>query len=416
MTETFRITLEKMVYGGDCLGRLPDGRAVFVPFTLPGEDVTVEIVEDKKRYAHARPTEIHQAAPYRIQPRCIHFGECGGCHYQNMDYAKQLEIKKNILVDQLIRIGHIEKPPVKNVVTSPTAWHYRNHVQFQLTKEGPLAFVHADGEHLLIIEECHLPQEEINDIWPQMELGPEPPFYRLGIRVDSFDERMLILEGEEADPPKFSVDIPISAVYTPTASRLTVLAGQDHLNFEILNHHFHVSARSFFQVNTPMAEKMVQFISDNLTITPETHVLELYAGVGLFSVFLAEKAGYLTAVESSGTACHDFALNLDSLNNVTLYEANAAKALQEINKQDEEFQVVVMDPPRSGLTNKAHDALGQIMPNQIAYISCDPATLARDSKKIIQKGYQLLSTTPFDLFPQTYHIESISIFEKRATD
>jgi 23S rRNA (uracil1939-C5)-methyltransferase len=212
------------------------------------------------------------------------------------------------------------------------------------------------------------------------------------------------------------VNIPISAVYTPTASRLTVLAGQDHLTFQILDQHFQVSARSFFQVNTLMAEKLVQFLLEHLRLTPEMHVLELYAGVGLFSVFLAEKAGTLTAVESSGAACHDFALNLDTFENVTLYEADAAKALREIIKQEKKIQVLVMDPPRTGLSLKAHDALGEIMPDQIAYISCDPATLARDSKKLIQKGYKLLSVTPFDLFPQTYHIESLSIFERNESD
>ena len=227
--------------------------------------------------------------------------------------------------------------------------------------------------------------------------------------MDTQSEMMLILEGEDAKPPEFSVDIPVSAVYTPPDARLTVLAGDDHLTFTILERDFQVSARSFFQVNTPMAEKMVNFLLENLALAGGHHVVELYAGVGLFSAFLAPRVGHLTAVESSGSACHDFAINLNAFDNVDLYEAEAEEVLPALETPAD---ILVMDPPRAGLAPQVHDALETIHPQQIAYISCDPATLARDVKKITQKGYTLVSVTPFDLFPQTGHVESISILIK----
>jgi len=404
MAETYTITMEKMISGGDCLGRLPDGRAVFVPFVLPGETVRIELVDEKKRYAHAKPIEVLNLSPERISPRCIHFGECGGCQYQHLDYTKQLALKENLLKDQFQRIAHIDNPPLQPIMPAPQPWHYRNHVQFHLGQRGELGYIHADGEHLLIIEECHLPQPEINALWPQLELGPESGVYRLGIRQDSYDTLMLTMEGADPSPPEFSEDIPVSAVYTPPDARLTVLAGDDHLVFTVLGRNFQVSARSFFQVNTAMAEKMVAYLLENLTLTKETRLIELYAGVGAFSAFLAPKVAHLTAIESSGSACYDFATNLDEFENVVLYEAQAEEVLPTLNLP---VDLVVMDPPRAGLAPAVHEALAQLHPQQIAYISCDPATLARDTKRILANGYHLGSITPFDLFPQTAHIESI---------
>ena len=310
MPETFTIKIDKLVFGGDGLGRLPDGRAVFVPFVLPGETVQIKITEDKKRFVRGQAVEILEESPDRILPRCIHFGECGGCQYQNLTYENQLKVKEAILLDQFQRIGKIENPPIKPIVPSPSPWNYRNYVQFHVGQKGELGYVHADGEHMLIIGECHLPQPQINGLWPQIELGEESGVYRLGIRADSYDEIMLIMEGEDPKPPEYSEDIPVSAVYTPADARLTVLAGEDHLVFELLGRNLQVSARSFFQVNPPIAEKMVQHLLENLQLTDQTRVLELYAGVGLFSAFIAPKVSSLTAVESSGSACHDFITNL----------------------------------------------------------------------------------------------------------
>jgi 23S rRNA (uracil1939-C5)-methyltransferase len=224
---------------------------------------------------------------------------------------------------------------------------------------------------------------------------------------------MLVMEGEDPTAPEFSVDIPISAVYTPPEANLTVMAGDDHLVYQIKDQVFQVSARSFFQINTPMAEKMVDHVLDLVHLTSDTRLIELYAGVGLFSAFLAPKVGTLTAIESSGAACHDFMINLDTLDNVILYQAEVEDVLPTLNLSPD---IIIMDPPRAGLDPVVHDALIDLQPIKIVYISCDPATLARDTKKLAQKGYRLLSVTPFDVFPHTQHIECISFFEQIPED
>jgi 23S rRNA (uracil1939-C5)-methyltransferase len=408
MADHVQVKMEKMVYGGDCLGRLPDGRAVFVPFVLPGEVAKIKITEDKKRFAKAIPIELLVVSPDRIQPRCRHFTECGGCQYQHLSYAKQLTFKEDMVRDQLERIAKIDNPPVQTIIPSPEPWAYRNHVQFHLSQQGEVGYVHADGEHLLIIEECHLPQDAINQLWPQLILGADTGVYRLGIRQDSYDDLMLIMEGDDPNPPEFSEDIPVSAVYTPPDARLTVLAGDDHLVFSVFDRQFQVSARSFFQVNTAVAEMMIQHLLENLSFSSEMNVLELYAGVGLFSAFIAPYVNTLTAVESSGSACFDFAVNLDEFDNVSLYEAEAEDVIPVLEIHPD---IMILDPPRAGLANTVVDAISELLPDRIAYISCDPATLARDLRKLVEKGYQLDSVTPFDMFPQTAHVENISIIK-----
>jgi 23S rRNA (uracil1939-C5)-methyltransferase len=188
-----------------------------------------------------------------------------------------------------------------------------------------------------------------------------------------------------------------------------VLAGDDHLTYQILDRNFQVSARSFFQVNTLMAEKMVHFLLKNVDFYEGSRAIELYAGVGLFSAFIAEKVGHLTAIESSGTACHDFTVNLEEFDNVVLYEAEVEEVVPTINFTPD---ILIADPPRSGLAPAVHDAITALQPKQIAYISCDPATLARDLKEITRHGYRLVSATPFDLFPQTAHVETIALLKR----
>src|SRR5688572_25179392 len=157
----FEITLGKFTYGGESMGRLPDGRAVFIPFGLPNEVVKIRLTQEKQNFARGETVQIIRSSPERIEAKCKHFTECGGCHYQNLSYENQLKAKTEILRDQLRRIGKIENPPVKDMIPSPNEWNYRNHMQFHLTKEGKVGFINSKGNETMPIEECHLPEKEI---------------------------------------------------------------------------------------------------------------------------------------------------------------------------------------------------------------------------------------------------------------
>jgi 23S rRNA (uracil1939-C5)-methyltransferase len=403
------ITLTTLTYGGDAMGRLADGRAVFVPFGLPGERVRIRLTDEKRNFARGELVEVLEASPDRVTPRCVHFGVCGGCHYQHLPYEKQLDVKVDILRDQLTRIGKIENPPVQRMVASPGPWNYRNHVQFHLTREGKLGYFTALRPRVFAISECHLPEGSINFLWPQLEFEPEMNIERISLRSGRDEELMLVLESDSPEAPELEIEAGISVAHV-FEEHAVVMAGNDHITIRVLERDFRVSAASFFQVNTAMAGKMVDHLLSTLAVSESTVVLDIYCGAGLFSAFLAPKCGRLIGVEASESACEDFSVNLDEFENVELYEGLAEDVIPNLEVRPD---IVLVDPPRAGLDKSVVDGILKLGPKVIAYVSCDPSTLARDSARLINGGYRLRDVTPFDLFPQTYHIESISTFEKR---
>ena len=406
------ITLDKLTYGGEAMGRLPDGRAVFVPFGLPGETVKIQLTQEKQNFARGEILEILKPSPDRITPKCKYFTQCGGCHYQNLSYEKQLLAKADILRDQLQRIGKIENPIVQPMVASPSEWNYRNHVQFHLTNDGKIGFINSRGYSTLPIEECHLPEATIDNFWRELQFESKMNLERVSLRSGDDEELMLILESDTEETPELEIEADISIVHIYDEHPV-VIAGSDSLTIQILGKDFHVSAPSFFQVNTKMAEKMVQHLQAQLP-TPDSQItlIDLYCGVGLFSKFFADKYAKVIGIESSESANEDFAINLDEFDNVELYEGAAEEILPALAPQLTEPIHMIVDPPRAGIDKFALDAILQINPQVIAYVSCDPSTLARDAARLIKGGYTLQNVTPFDLFPQTYHIESISIFTR----
>lgn len=420
--EVFDILLEKLTYGGDAMGRLPDQRAVFVPFGLPGERVRIRLTEEKRNFGRGELVEILEASPQRIAPRCIHFGVCGGCHYQNVSYDDQLKAKTEILRDQLTRIGKIENPPVQEMVPSPSPWNYRNHVQFHLTQEGKLGYMsQVLGEKamgVVAVSECHLPEGPINELWPQLEFEAKTEIERVSLRSGR-EGLMMVLESESPQPPELEIEAGISITHV-FEEHIVVIAGNDSITLRVLDRDFRVSAASFFQVNTAMAAKMVEHILSQSPVSQTSTLLDVYCGAGLFSAFLAPRFQRVIGIESSPSSCEDFAFNLDEFENVELYEGLAEEILPSFvgqivadpAKGGGNLSYVLVDPPRAGLDKNVVDGILKLNPNTIVYVSCDPSTLARDAARLIAGGYKLRQVTPFDLFPQTYHIESISIFER----
>ena len=405
------VTLTTLTYGGEAMGRLDDGRAVFIPFGLPGERVSVRLTDEKKNFARGEIVEILEPAQDRIAPKCKHFGECGGCHYQNLPYEKQIIAKTEILIDQLKRIGKIENPPVKPMVACPNAWNYRNHIQFSLDRDGKLGFQKSNSNRVIPITECHIPEAAINDFWSQLEFEPETNIERVSLRAGVDDDLLIVLESESPEPPELEIEAGISIAHVYEENTV-VIAGNDHIGIRVLDRDFKVSAASFFQVNTVMAEKMVNHLFTCLPVSLSTTLLDVYCGVGLFSAFFASKCKTVIGIESSESACEDFTFNLDEFDNVELYEGLAEEVLPGLVERIANPLYILVDPPRAGLDKQVIDGILELNPQMIAYVSCDPSTLARDAARLINGGYKLKEVTPFDLFPQTYHIESISIFER----
>lgn len=408
MTNQVEVTLKNAAYGGDMIGRLPDGRAVFVPYAIPGETVRLAITQDKKNFARGEIVEVLEPSPFRTTAPCAHFSECGGCHYQHISYDQQLQLKRTILQEQLERIGRLESPPVAEVVPSPNQLYYRNHIKFHISREGKPGFVRANKQGVMPIVECRLPETLLAEIWPLLEIDPESGISSLGLRLGIEDDILVVLESQHPFGAQFDIEsIPLSVVHISPGNAI-VLAGSDYTILQVKEKQFRVSGQSFFQANSPLAEKMVEKIVSCLPEKPGL-ALELYSGVGLFSAFIAQRAEKLIAVEASESACDDFVHNLDDFNNVALYQGPVEDILPNLDITPE---IVLVDPPRTGLHKEVIHTLSAMQPKLLLYISCDPATLARDSRLLLEGGFTPQQFIPFDFFPQTYHIETLSIWFK----
>lgn len=398
------LKIEQLVYKGDGLARTNDGRVVFIPFTLPDEMVTIGEPQEKKGVFSGIPEIIKSPSPKRIEPKCPYFGNCGGCQYQHINYEEQLLIKRSILMEQLERFGGLRNQIIQETIPSPRQFSYRNHVQFHLTPEGKPGFQRALSHDVINIEKCLIVEDTINELLRTLAFEADTGIDRVAIRDDGTGIPVVFLTGTTNNPPEFEIDFPLNVIYRSPAGDM-VLSGEGINQFSVWNKEFQVSAGSFFQTNTEVAEKMAKIICDKAEINSQTKFLDCYCGVGFFSRFLADRVGQIIGIESSEDACNDFAVNLDAYDNIELYQGNVENVLPELDIHPD---LVVIDPPRAGIAQPAMKALMKTNPEQIIYVSCDPSTLARDLKVMSDTGYSIESITPVDMFPQTYHIESIT--------
>lgn len=400
------LNITTIANGGEGIGRLVDGRAVFVPFTLPGETVKIQLVEEKRGFVRGQLMEVVKPSPNRIKGRCRHFGICGGCQFQHLGYTDQLQTKTAILKDVFARVGGMEVIPLRQIVASPNEWNYRNNVQYHVDQNGKLGYQRHSSHEIIPIQECFLSAPGFEEIRKAMSLDPESGIQQVSLRAGMEDDLLILLESESDDPPEMEIDFPASVVHVSPAGKL-VMAGNDHLLMKVKSRIFKVSAESFFQVNIPVAEKMVDHV---LSLLPQNKVdclVDLFCGVGLFSAFTADRTNRLIGIESSPSACLDFAVNLDEFDHVEIYEGSTDLIFPELDVYP---NVMIIDPPRAGIGRPTLDAMIKMRPEQLIYVSCDPATLARDAARLVKNGYFFSHITPFDLFPQTSHIESISLF------
>ncbi len=407
-SEDYILELDKFVYGGETMGRLEDGRAVFVPFALPGEKVRIQLVLEKRGFARGKLLEVLKTSPLRTEATCKHFTNCGLCHFQHLSYPEQLNAKVEILKDQLKRLGGIDDPQIETIIASTGEWNYSNQIKLQQTPSGELGFRSANIKKTFRLEECFIPQDALNEFWPSLTFGPLADLKSLELRLGKNDDLMMVLNSYSDEAYELEVDFPIKVIQVGPES-VHVMSDTYFLDTELLGRNFRVSAISFYRPNIPVVEKMIYQLLNDLPISPEVTLVEAYSGVGTFSAFLASKVGRLIGIEKNPAAAKDFSKNLDEFDNVEIYEDLAEYVLPNL---DVRVDIMLVDPPKAGLAPKVLDGITKISPRVLAYISSDPATLARDTKRLIHTGYNLKKITAYDLRPQTFHIDSISIWEK----
>jgi 23S rRNA (uracil1939-C5)-methyltransferase len=408
--DTFELELAEMVHGGNALGRHA-GRAVFIPYTIPGERILARATDDRGRYAFAESVTLLTPSPHRVAPRCPHFGpgRCGGCHFQHIEYAAQPGFKRDVVIDQMKRIGGFENPVIHATIPSPDAWAYRNHATFHVDEAGNLCFVGTDNESLIPIEECHIIRPELLALLDELNFEDMPDLDRVRLQIGTDGDLMIILSAQSDQPPELQVDMPVSVNFLLSDNEPVSLIGSSHTSYTVRGRRFRVTAGGFFQVNIPQAETLVDLVLNKLNLQGNETVLDCYAGVGLFTAFIAERASLVTSVESYPPAVTDADENLAEFDNIDLIEGTAEDVLPDL---DGPYDAAVLDPPRDGAHVRVLDALDELRPHTIVYVSCEPSTLARDAKRLAAKGYQLVDVTPVDMFPQTYHIECVAHFAR----
>ncbi len=453
------ITIESYAAEGKSIARLEDGKVLFVDNAIPGDVIDAVIIKDKKSWAQARTTRLVQPSPQRIEPFCQHFGVCGGCKWQMLPYSQQLVYKQQQVTDQLSRIGQVQLPEIEPIVGSPRERYYRNKLEFtfstaryrtfeeieardeKFAPEPALGF-HAPGlfDKVVEIHTCYLQDEPTNKLLSVLRAYTHGmPYYdykqqygwlrNIVIRVATTGEILVNLvmhhEDERREPLlqhiKDNVPGITSLHYTlnpkmnDTIYDLDVVCwhGKDHIEEKLENFRFKISPKSFFQTNTYQAEALYRITREFAGLTGNEVLYDLYCGTGSIGIFCSAGARKVIGIEVVADAVKDAYENaaLNGLDHCKFYAGDVEKVCTDaFFAEHGRPDVIITDPPRAGMTEKLVNQLLKMRAPRVVYVSCNPATQARDLA-LLDAAYRIVRLQPVDMFPHTHHIENVALLE-----
>jgi 23S rRNA (uracil1939-C5)-methyltransferase len=446
--EELELRIDSLAYGGNGVAR-HDGFVVFVRRGLPGDLVRARVTKVKRGFAEATATALVAAGAGHVDAPCRHFGTCGGCRFQDHAYDRQIAAKESQVRDALVRLGGFVDPPLEPIVPAASQFGYRNKLEYSFAQagEGPALGFHRAGrwDEVLPVDECLLTTELGNAIreavrdWAREErlvaydqASGDGYLRHLVVREGRNTEQALVLlvtaAGEHFDSGYF-VDVlrrfpevrSIHWAINDTPAEVTnlptkLLWGEPAIEEELLGLRFRVRPNAFLQTNTEMAERLYETAREFASLTGSQTVYDLYCGTGTIGLALAGQALTVWGVEISeeAVACAIENAELNGIANAAFFAGNVGQSIEELRERAGQPDVVVVDPPRAGLAGKALRRTGELEPERIVYVSCNPTTLASDAKVLRDEyGYELVRCRPVDMFPHTPHIESVSLLERR---
>jgi tRNA/tmRNA/rRNA uracil-C5-methylase (TrmA/RlmC/RlmD family) len=381
--DRFSLEIESVAFGGHGVGRV-EGFVIFVPFTAPEDVVEIEIVERKKKFARGCVLKIIKPSVQRTQPLCRYYGQCGGCSYQHINYESQLKIKQKQVEEAFLKIGRIAQPPVAEVIPSPRIYAYRGKAQLHAAKtsEGfKMGFMDITGGRIMDIERCEIMNETINLQIQQVRTKGDV----------SFDNS----------------DLTFWSGLSENSEETTVRIVKDR--------EFLVPRTGFFQSNLYLTDRMVDEVCRLMDQKKVGTIIDACCGSGLFSIFLAPYARRMVGVEINEKSVNCARLNAErhGIENTEFICSDIEEFLRDQARKKDAVDVIILDPPRAGLSSVALAAISSLASQDVIYISCNPATQARDVKFLNEHGYDLQSLQPLDMFAQTEHIETIGLLQRR---
>jgi 23S rRNA (uracil1939-C5)-methyltransferase len=408
-----------MAFKGYGVSRI-DGKVVFIPYSVIGDEVWAEIVEEKKNYAIGKLVEILAPSSWRTEPSCPYFGRCGGCQWQHIDYAQQVELKKEILKDILMRLGKLKEIPTITIFPSPDPYNYRTRVQLKVKGEK-LGYYQERSHQLVDIDRCPIAHPLVNEIIPLLrkEQFLISSTEEIEINVSPEEEKGVLIfyflkpsQGWETSIRQFLKTRPIVKGITTLRERQTASLGKPHLNFTLpLNLRLRTSPGSFFQVNLKQNERLIKKVLEFSGGQRNESTLDLYSGVGNFTLPLATVTQEGWGIEENAVAVKDARFNaqFNGIENARFVRGKVEDVLKKWKRENPDL--IILDPPRTGCKGVVDQVAG-LKPKRIVYVSCEPTIFARDLRLFSDRGYFLRELALIDMFPQTYHMEVVGLLQE----
>lgn len=408
------LTLDRPAYGGLSIGKW-NGKIVMVKNAISGEKVEAVIEKEKKDYYIATATKILEPSPDRTTPKCKFYGICGGCQLQYIEYKRQVQLKEEVLQDCLRRLAKSEIN-LSQPLIHDNPWNYRHKGQFKISS-GKLGFYKEKTRDVVDIDECPVMTGDINEYFLKareiFKSVKDEYLYASEIHITYGDAATALIKSKDrGNCDKLAgdmLDSGFSGVFIDVQAKKPLRYGKDYTVFDLQGLKYTVSPKSFFQSHWRLNQIVVGFLKEKLLPLNGMRLLDLYSGAGNFSIPMAINAKEIIGVEENPYAIEDGKRNL-KINGITNYRF-IHSPIEALNLKDS-FDILLIDPPRSGITNNAINKILALLPERIAYISCNPTTLARDLKKLTAR-YDIESARLIDFFPHTYHIESLSFLRLR---